>query len=299
MLEAYPSRDEILFTSGEPTLNDRLPVYVGWARDLGFGCIALITNGRRLAYRDYVEALVTAGLSRVTISIHGHDAKLHDASTRTPGSFAQSWAGLENACGAKRAGALEVFTSTVVTRRNLAHLSAIYERLALLPIDRLILNVMMARGRGATHLLALMPRYSEVVGAVGRLCEGLTSGEMARLWVADVPPCVARQLPGAVRGDLERYEQFEHLGSTGLSEISAFAAESPAAGAASRPDLHADADYYLTNRALKEGFGRIKGPKCDACHVNPQCQGVWQPYVAAFGWDELVPIEADARARAR
>ena len=93
MIDRYPQPDEVLFTSGEPTLDPALPTYIGWAKQRGFRVIGLVTNGRRLAYREYARELADAGLNRVTVSIHGHTARLHDGQTRTPGSFDQSLAG--------------------------------------------------------------------------------------------------------------------------------------------------------------------------------------------------------------
>jgi predicted dehydrogenase len=35
---------------------------------------------------------------------------------------------------------------------------------------------------------------------------------------------------------------------------------------------------------------KVRGPGCDACRFSPQCVGLWRPYAARFGFDELVPV---------
>lgn len=36
---------------------------------------------------------------------------------------------------------------------------------------------------------------------------------------------------------------------------------------------------------------KARGPKCDQCRFSPQCVGLWQPYAARYGFDELVPVD--------
>ena len=55
MIDEYPRPNEVLFTSGEPTLDPELPTYIRWAKQRGFGVIGLVTNGRRLAYRGAAD----------------------------------------------------------------------------------------------------------------------------------------------------------------------------------------------------------------------------------------------------
>ena len=217
MILEYPHTDEILFTSGEPTLCEHLPTYVQWAKQRGFHTVGIITNGRRFAYPDFLRHLVDAGVNRVTVSIHGHTSKLHDGLTRTPGSFRQTRAGLSNCAQLKKERTLRVHTSTVITRRNLPHLPAICSMLRALDVDEIVFNVMMAKGRGAQHFDALMPRYGEVVAAFRALHAGVNDETRGRIRVVDMPPCVMRELPPGMAGDLEDYDQYEPTGSTGIS----------------------------------------------------------------------------------
>src|SRR5690606_7168959 len=135
VLEEHRGAEEVCFTSGEPTTRSELPEFVTWAKELGFRRISMMTNGRRAAHLAYVAALTRRGLNRLYVSIHGHEARLHEGLTRTPGSFTQTVEGLGNAAKLKRYG-LELHTSTVLTRRNLPYLLEIYGFLRGLGVDQ-------------------------------------------------------------------------------------------------------------------------------------------------------------------
>ena len=274
-----------------------------------------------------LRQLVEAGVNRFTLSLHGHEARLHDALTRTPGSFEQARAGLDNLVELKRRRRrLRLHTSTVLNRRNLPHLADLHAFLAARPVDLMVLNVVMAKGRAALHLDSLVPSYREVIAAVARLCASLPGRELARLRVEDVPPCVMRALPAAVRGPLELYQHFESMGSTGLAELPSLPSEAPLCGvgcpqvavmlasyrearglseqlcgpaglAPGRASLGVERGYYLTDRAIKEQFERVKGEPCSACVLEPACQGVYAHYAEARGFAELEPITRAELAR--
>jgi len=83
-----------LLIGGEPTLYGLLPELIEYGTDLGLK-MKLVSNGRRLADRSYVERLKQAGLVHASVSIEASTANLHDKITRTRG-FHQRIAGLKN-----------------------------------------------------------------------------------------------------------------------------------------------------------------------------------------------------------
>jgi cyclic pyranopterin phosphate synthase len=305
MLDDYSQRDEVLFTSGEPTLNPRLPEHIAAARQRGYRTIGLISNARRLAYAGYAARLLDAGLNKVTVSIHGHQARLHDGLTRSRGAFAQSLAGLDNLVALRRAGRrLDLHTSTVVVRRNLPHIAAIHALLAGRGVDRMVFNAMMAKGRGAEKIGLLMARYRDVAAAFAALAQRLDAEQRRAVCLADIPACTAAGLAFALVGEQEPFDQFETTGSSGISGVDTSALAAGRAGAAGselarraagRPALRADADYYLTSRQLKDRLHRIKRPACRDCRHDARCPGVWQAYVEHFGWDEFEPLRGGKR----
>lgn len=70
LLERLPFKCEIRLIGAEPTMRKDLPEIISKVRDLKHRPI-LITNGLKLADKDYVKKLKTAGLFIVNISLNG------------------------------------------------------------------------------------------------------------------------------------------------------------------------------------------------------------------------------------
>lgn len=90
--------DSIYLSGGEPTLHPQfLDVlkYVG--QNFPKQRIKLLTNGRKFLYPDFTkEVLEITNNLDIELSIYGPNRKVHEAITRTPGSFKQTIKGLEN-----------------------------------------------------------------------------------------------------------------------------------------------------------------------------------------------------------
>ena len=86
--------DHVTFTGGEPTAQPLLPAALRAARRLGFRTY-LTTNGGLFAERSYARTVLPL-VDELCLSIHGPDAQVHDASTRTPGSFARATQAFDN-----------------------------------------------------------------------------------------------------------------------------------------------------------------------------------------------------------
>ena len=275
VLERERGAEEVCFTSGEPTTRRELPQFVAWARELGYPRVSLMTNGRRLAYAPYAAALLRAGLNRVYVSIHGHQARLHEGLTRAPGSFDQTVAGLRVVASLKRPGD-QLHTSTVVNTRNLPHLAAIFDFLRALGVDQVVFNALQAKGGAHTHFEALFPRHAEVAAAFAALCRGVAEPRPPAV-LLDVPPCVTEAVPDFNRGFVERHRRYQ-LGG----------------GEEGAPGREAAGGDGL--RLMPQEEGRVKRSACAACRYEPHCDGVWRHYTERFGWEEFVPVPAPAPA---
>jgi MoaA/NifB/PqqE/SkfB family radical SAM enzyme len=103
----------LVFTGGEPTLDDGLVAMIRTASEMGYRHIQIQTNARRLAYEAFARACIDAGADEFAIALHGHESRLHDYVTRVPGSFDQTIQGIRNI---RKMGA-DVITNTVPAAR--------------------------------------------------------------------------------------------------------------------------------------------------------------------------------------
>jgi MoaA/NifB/PqqE/SkfB family radical SAM enzyme len=266
-LEKHAGAPEVMFASGEPTLNPEFPRYVCWARELGYRRIGLTTNGRRLGYERYCRRLLENGLNHIVVSVHGPDARSHDGQTRCPGSFDQTLAGLRTLQLLRDQYRFTLHSSTVVGRRNHGRVGEIYDLLRPFEFDQYVFNVMQPLGRAAPIVQLLMAPYAEVAREFARFLDGI--GEpRPPFYLVDLPLCTTEGLPRSVRGWVE------------FAFFTAYDAEG-------RPELR-------QTRVHKEQENRAKREACGECRYDRDCLGVWRAYVDAYGWEEFVPVPADA-----
>ncbi len=87
--EGFDSSKEnrIIISWWEASINPHFSEYVAYAKEVGYDRIQTVTNGLMFVRREFCEKLIKAWLQEVTISMHGHNARLHDYLTATPWSF--------------------------------------------------------------------------------------------------------------------------------------------------------------------------------------------------------------------
>ena len=106
--------ENLILSGAEVTTFDDLDKYVQFAQSLGwFKKIQIQTNGRRLSDNKYLKHLIDCGINEFFISIHGLE-EVHDAITRTRGSFRETLEGIHNL----EAYPVNVITNTVLTKLN-------------------------------------------------------------------------------------------------------------------------------------------------------------------------------------
>lgn len=284
LLERHRGAEEACFTSGEPTTNPHLADYAAWSRELGYRCISVMTNGRMLSHVPTTRRLIEAGINRFNVSIHGHEAGLHESLTRTPGSFGQTVRGLAviKALARRSGHQVELHTSTVVNKRNLPHLTQIYCFLRERGVDQAVFNAMEATGRGQVHFERLFPRYSDVVAGFRSLLDHATTilhEPHALAFLVDVPPCLTEKLPDFHRGFVERHTHFSPL----CEVTRLFEGGVP-------EDRFVAGDLVKIDRSDIDRAERSWHERCATCRRRPACDGVWVNYTARFGWDELQPV---------
>lgn len=246
----------LVLTGGEPVMHPEILQVVAKARRMGFRPIQIQTNGRLLSYPKVVAALVKAGATEFSPSLHGSTAEMHDALTRAPGSFGQSVDGIRNAV----ASGFPVVTNSVVTKRNTEDLPALVGLLASLGVKHAQLAYVHPVGTALALFDEVVPRLPDVVGPV-RQARDVARSHGMRLVTEGIPYCF---LPG-------------------MEEL-AVEAEIPYTTVIDLDGARAD---YSKWRVAE---GKSHGEPCDRCAMKHACEGPWREYPDAFGWDEFVPL---------
>jgi len=251
--------DGIVFTGGEPTVRKDLIELVRYGKNLGFKIIQIQTNGRMFAYKKYCQDMIKAGANEFGIALHGHNAKLHDYLTSSPGSFNQTTTGIKNL----RALGQYILTNTVINKVNYKHLPEIAKLLVKLGVDQFqfaFMHINNVITKDPELIDKIVPRKSKVMPYVKRgLDIGIKAG--VKVMTEAIPYCF-----------MKGYEK--HIAERIIPDSSVFDAG------------FAIEDY--TNYRKTEG--KAKGPNCPKCKYYKICEGPWKEYPQIFGWDEFKPV---------
>ena len=256
--------DILEIIGGEATIRPDFSRVVAAAKKLGIKEVACATNGRVFADPIAAKKIVAAGIDSLIFSVHGPDAKTHDALTRATGSFAQLKKGLANL---RALGFMAINGNTTVVRQNMASLP----RLAKFYAARGVRNVEYIfvdpnYGGAKNDFKRLVPRISE---AAPYMRSALAIGRAAGMdqWKARyVPLC-------HFTACLDQISE--------INEKKLFLTE------------HWAPDFKNTD-ALKSRakVAPAKTARCRGCRLYRACEGIWVEYLRNFGDAELKPVKS-------
>jgi MoaA/NifB/PqqE/SkfB family radical SAM enzyme len=240
---------------GEPTLRDDLLSIVATARRLGFGRVLLQTNGLRLAYPRYVDALVAAGVTDVSLNVKSHRADVHDALSRHEGAHALLLRGLGELSRTTLRRAADVLV-TKTTAPELAQTVRVFARHG---VTRFSLWLLSAADIDDPDVLAEVPRIAELHSFL-RAAAAEADEAGVELVTLHTPPCT---LPEELRGRWRsaralRLEVVDPGGRAFPLETSPFE-------------------------------GSVHAP-CTACSLHARCPGPRADYLRLHGDSEVVPL---------
>ena len=243
---------------GEPTLRGDLLRLVKTARGLGYEEVLLQTNGMRLAYPAYVDALLAAGVTDVSVNVKSHVAEVHDRLSGVDGCHALLVAALE-ALAARDA---RVSADVLVTKTTMVDLPETVRFFAARGVRRFVLWLLSAADSAAREVDDEVPRIADVVPHLTRAAS-VAKDLSVELVSLHTPPCT---LPGELR--------------------SVFLPASSLALLVVGPDGRS----FPLEESSFEGGAYVEA--CAACVERGRCGGPRADYLRLHGAREIVPIPA-------
>ena len=111
--------ERLILSGGEPTMHPDFVAFIKLGALAGYRKVQTVTNGRMFMYEPFLKRCLDAGLSEITFSLHGPNARIHDALVGVPGAFDEEMRGLDNVFADGRP---IVNVDIVINRGNVKHL---------------------------------------------------------------------------------------------------------------------------------------------------------------------------------
>ena len=260
-METYRNNERVIFTHGEPTLNPDLLARIKYAKELGFPYICLVTNGRLLSDKELCHKLVDAGLNDITISLHGHNAEIHDTLTTVKGSFEHSFQAILNFAELRDDYDIDLYLSTVLNKINLPYMYDMLSTFISLDIDKATFKHPRIHGRSLKNFDRVVPALSEMAKAFTDAVEKLSkecpmSIILSLVALFEIPYCL-----------MSGYEMFVQ-----------------------KNEIVLGLDKESTKLTRIESMGNICMRKeCSDCVYCAICPGIEVEYIEYFGWNDFKP----------
>jgi MoaA/NifB/PqqE/SkfB family radical SAM enzyme len=257
--------DHLWLGGGEPTLRDDLLAIVRTARKMGFVEVALQTNGMRLAYPKYRDAVLAAGVTEIRFNVKSHRAEVHDRLSGDVPSHALAMQAIEGLAGI--AGPpVRVVADVLLARGTAADLPQLVIELGARGVKSVVLWLLSAADANDERVRSEVPRIADLVPV---LVAAKASADSAGLKLVSLhtPPCT---LPPDLR------ELFSPASELGLLVV----------GPDAKPFPLEDSPF--------EGGAYAK--TCWQCMARRACGGPRADYVAIHGDAEFVALRPPTQA---
>ena len=162
----------LTFTGGEPTLREDLPELLLYAQNKGL-VTGLISNGRKLKDKAYVNLLEKSGLDFVQVTLESQKSEIHDKMTNAKGSWRETIEGIKNAVQSQ----IYVSTNTTLSKNNVDDFLSTIDFIKSLGVDAFGCNSLIYSGKATDaspefalsteDLKTLLPRIRNKAQMIG------------------------------------------------------------------------------------------------------------------------------------
>lgn len=264
---------------GEPTAHPQILDIVTTARSIGFTRISLSTNALKLADASFAEALVEAGATRFTVSIHSHRSEDEDELSGRTGNFHRKLTAIRTLVSLRQRGLLpdNVSLNPVITTRlvgMLPEFAAAFRAEGIRDIRYNLVRTDACPEQGDT----LTPTLTTLTPQILRTAVVNVRALRMTLAFGDVPLCaypwevlsnrsLARQTVGEAR-DLE-------------TRVAVFSAPK---------DPQREASRFRWSDRKRTALKVKPESSCAECHLADPCEGIWRSYVDVHSTEGLQAV---------
>ena len=241
---------------GEPTLREDLLSVVREARKMGFTEVTLQTNGMRLAYAAYRDAVLLAGVTEVRLNVKSHRGEVHDRLSGGEDAHARL---LEALAGLAGKG-VRIAADVLLTRSAAGDLPEIVPFYAARGVGSFCLWLLSAADSTEASVASEVPRIADLVPAL-TLAQAAARAAGVPLTSLHTPPCT---LPSELRSIFTPARDLSLL----------------VVGPDGRP--------FALETSSFEGGAFLDG--CARCSERDRCGGPRADYVRIHGATELTPL---------
>ncbi len=250
--------DFLVLTGGEPTIRKDFLRILDLAYRLGYR-VTLQTNARMFAFEKFCS-LVRRYNMKFSININGPNSEIHDAATRTPGSFEQTLTGIRNL---QKMDA-RILVKILVTKINTGYLSETARFVAGLGIKKIWFVFLTPFGSARDNFDDIVPRYRDAAPAVAEAVAWLRKNTDVKIGMEGFPYCC---LPSGFH-PLVTEEAFTENSLDGLIP---------------------ENDRRIYNcKKVRVNNQKQKFDSCRQCPYTVKCEGVYKEYVKRMGTEEFI-----------
>lgn len=225
--------------------------------------IALQTNAKIFSKKQICEKITHYNLD-ITTHIHSGRAKIHDAITRSPGSFQQTILAIKNLKSYSNSLTVKI----MITRLNYKETLQTAKFLSELPIRDLWLVFLTPDGFSKLYFDQIVPTYSQSRRYIEETLDWLGKHSRLKVTLEGIPYCCLKK-------------DFFHL-----------MMEKPKKDETSMyciyPSGNKDDEYYALQERVKQ---KIKLPQCSICKEEHKCEGIYETYINKRGLLEFNPVK--------
>lgn len=269
------------FTGGEPTIRKDIVQLVAEAKKLGYQKIAFSTNGRLFSYPKFCQAIISAGLNKITFSLLGYDKKIHEAVSRTPGSFDEIVKGIKNS---QLYPSVHLNISSVISRLNYKNLKKFGQFVHSLGIEYWYLLDLIPDSNAKKFYKNLVVRLKDLEPELNSLIE--VAGDFKELGFFDFPLCLFKPA-------LRKKSNVCFVNAKGRAQSFKQVGYNPERFGFSKDGSYFDS--YRQDAVFPEGDSyhdvyRQNIDVCRRCQYDNECGGVWREYLDKFNGKEIMAL---------